>query len=455
MRKRFGARFLAGILTLALSVGALAVVPAAAQAQQQRRLQFIRDAEIEHTIRTFAQPIFEAAGIDGESVEIALVRDSSVNAFVAGGMNLFIHTGLLQESRDAGQLVGVLAHEIGHIAGGHLVRGNDAMEGASAQAILATLLGVAAAVGSGNAGAGAAVIMGGQEMARRSLLSFSRTQESAADQAGLSYLDRAGLSAKGMLAFLENLGSQEGLSPDRQAEFVRTHPLTHDRIDSVRHHVESARATATPVSAEWAELHRRLRAKLAGFIQPMVALRQYRADDASVAARYARAVAFYQRGDLKQALPLVDGLITQEPKNPFFHELKGQMLLENSRVAESLAPYRRSVELLPKSALLRTALAHALLETNDPKLLDEARKHLDASLQAERDSPFTWRLMATVWGRKGDQGMIAYAMAEEAIARGDKAMARAQADKALNLLARGSPGWLRAQDIRGIVGGKS
>jgi predicted Zn-dependent protease len=162
------------ILAVAVTAVAMVGMSAAPAEAQQRQLQFIRDAEIEHIIRTYAEPIFEVSGIDGDNVEIALVKDSSLNAFVAGGMNLFIHTGLLQESESPGELIGVVAHEIGHIAGGHLIRTQEAMEGASAQAILSALLGLGAALATGQAGAGAAIIGGGTEMARRSYLAYSR-----------------------------------------------------------------------------------------------------------------------------------------------------------------------------------------------------------------------------------------------------------------------------------------
>jgi len=437
-----------GILAVAWSAMACSGLLIAPAEAQQRRLQFIRDAEIEHTIRSYAEPIFDVAGINGDNVEIALVKDNTLNAFVAGGMNLFIHTGLLQESENAGQLVGVVAHEIGHIAGGHLIRTQEAMEGASAQAILTALLGFGAALATGNAGADAAILGGGQQMAMGSFLAYSRAQENTADQAALSYMDQAGISARGLLAFLEKLNGQELRTADRQDAFVRTHPLTQDRIESVRYHVEHSRVSDKAVPPEWEEMHARMRAKLLGFVQPQIALQRYRENDPAISARYGRAIALYQRGDIKQALPLIEQLIKEEPNNPFFHELKGQVLLENSRVAESIAPYRRAVELLPDSALLRSSLAHALIESNDPKVLDEALRNLKSAAQKEPRTPFTWRLMATVYGRKDEQGLLSYALAEEAMARGDRPVARFHAEKAESQLPAGSPGWIRAQDIR-------
>jgi predicted Zn-dependent protease len=451
MALRLPRKLVVKVRILAVAFAAVAMVgmsAAPAEAQQERRLQFIRDAEIEHIIRTYAEPIFEVSGINGDNVEIALVKDSSLNAFVAGGMNLFIHTGLLLESESAGELIGVVAHEIGHIAGGHLIRTQEAMEGASAQAILSALLGVGAALATGQAGAGAAIIGGGTEMARRSYLAYSRAQESTADQAALSYMDQAGISARGLLNFLEKLGSQDLRPTDRQDAFVRTHPLTLDRIESVRYHVEHSPASDKKLPASYDDMHARMRAKLLGFVQPQVALQRFRESDTGLPARYGRAIALYQRGDIKRALPMIDQLIKEEPNNPFFYELKGQVLLENSRVAESIGPYRRSVELLPDSALLRSSLAHALIESNDDRVLDEALKNLKVAAEKEPRTPFTWRLIATVYGRQNKQGMLSYALAEEAMARGDRSVARFHAEKAEHELPTGSPGWIRAQDIR-------
>lgn len=424
--------------------------PAAAQ-QPRRQIKFIRDAEIEAIIRDFARPILTAAGIDADAVTIALVEDRQINAFVAGGMNMFLHTGLLQDSDDASQLLGVIAHEGGHIAGGHLIRGRDAMENASAQAILTTILGIGAAVISGRGDAGMAAVMAGNEMARRNLLAFSRAQESAADQAGLTYLERSRVSAKGLLTFLEKLAGQELAPASRQSEYLRTHPLTRDRIDSVRAHVERSKYSAAAVAPEVERAFVRMRAKLDGYLEPLTALRRYSADDPTVSARYARAIAAYRRGEIKKALPEFDALIAAEPQNPYLHEMKGQILLENSRVVEAVPAFRRAVALAPESGLLRAALAQALLETNDPRGLDEAIEHLTAAKRTEAHTPFVWRLAATAWGRKGNQGMTAYALAEEALSRGDDVVARAQSDRAMDLLPYGSPGWLRAQDIRAVV----
>ena len=322
---------------------ALTAPPAAAQG---RRLSFIRDAEIEHIIGRFAEPIFEVAGIDPDAVGIYLVSDSRPNAFVTGGQNMFFTTGLLIQTTGPDQLIGVIAHETGHMAGGHLARGQEQLESAQRTALVSALLGVAAAIAAGDAGAGAAVISGGQHVAERSFLTYSRTMETAADQAGVTYLDSVGITSEGMLSFFEQLEDQELLPQSRQAEYVRTHPLTRDRIEFVRQHVRNSPATGRPLPDEDIDAYRRIQAKLIGFLEPRAAISRYR-NDQTISGRYARAIAQFRIGNLGEALGLMDGLIAAEPNNPFFHELKGQMLLENGDPAAARGSYERANALFP------------------------------------------------------------------------------------------------------------
>jgi predicted Zn-dependent protease len=415
---------------------------------QTRRLSFIRDAEIEHTIRTYARPIFQAAGISPSAVKIYIVNSPSINAFVAGGQNLFVHTGLLLAAASAGEVIGVIAHEAGHIAGGHLARGQEELENARRTALLSTLLGLAATVAAGSGGAGAAVMSGGATIAERDFLSFTRSMENAADQAALTLLDRAGYSAEGLATFLERLEDQELVPTDRQVEYVRTHPLTLDRIDVVRNHVATSPNTGRPFPPAYDEMLARVKAKLFGFLSPQIAMRRYPPDDQSVAARYARAVAEYKRGAIQTAITEVDALIAQEPENPFFHELRGQMLLESGRLDEARPSYERAVALFPNEPTLLVPLAQTKIDSADPATAQSAVQDLEAAVAVDPDMPIAWRLLATAYGKAGDLGMAAVALAEEALARGDGETAALQADRALQTLPAGSPGALRAQDIQ-------
>ncbi len=429
-------------------------------AKAAEKRSFVSDAEIENTIRAYATPLFQAAGLDPSAVRIFLVGDKSLNAFVAGGQNLFLNTGLLMRTENAGQLLGVIAHEIGHITGGHLTRIHDAMRDTTAQTILAYVLGSAAAIGSGRPEIGQAIILGGQQAALRTLLRYTRTQESAADQAAFRLLDATHTSVRGMLEFFEILGDQELLSVRHQDPYVRTHPLTIDRIAAVRAALSRA-PDERPLPADYADRHRRMRAKLMAFLNPISrTLREFKATDTAIEARYARAIAYcgcgpgQRRADLEKALPLIEGLIHERPADPFFQELLGQMLFENGHVAESLGPYARAVQLLPDSHLLRVGLAHAQLEVNDPALLESVILNLRAALLKQPDSAFIWHQLVIAYGRDGQMGMSALAMAEEAFLRGKRRDARYHAKRAEAALPRGSPAWLQAQDIQAAAAEK-
>jgi len=415
---------------------------------QSRGLALVRDAETENTIRMMAAPLFATAGLDPDAVRIVLVNDRSLNAFVAGGMNLFLHTGLLIRAEHAGQVMGVVAHETGHIAGGHLARLPEAYRNALITSLLAMVLGGAAAAASGQGQAVMGGMVAGTAMAQREFFAFTRSQENAADQAGISYMDAIGQSSRGLLEFMEILANQEFLSAARQDPYMRTHPLTQERVMFLRNHVAQSRFSTVPVPPDYNQAFRRVRAKLMAFLDPPAqAMRRYPDSDTSIEARYARAVAAYRVPDLPRALMEIDSLIKELPKDPYFHELRGQMLFENGRSADALVSYQRAVELLPSSALLRMDLAQVQLDRDDPKLLRPALAHLNEAARIEQGVPKLWRLMAIAYGRDGQIGMAAMALAEQAALEGRRRDARDQAKRALRLLPEGSPGWMRAQDI--------
>ena len=412
------------------------------------KIAFIRDAEIETTIRNYATPLFTAAGLDADAVRVLLVNDRALNAFVAGGMNLFINTGLLMRVESPSQLIGVIAHETGHIAGGHLARTEEALRGASAATILSYVLGAAAAV-AGSGDAAIAIIAGGQSIGRQSFLQYSRTQERSADQFAVTTLDRTDQSSRGFLEFLEILGDQDVLPTSQQAQYARTHPLAQDRVIFVRNHVAGSRSSDVEDTAENVTAFLRMQAKLHGFLDPTGrVLKQFPETDTSVEARYARSVAYYRRVDIPNALAEVDSLIAEDPVDPYFHELKGQILFENGRILESTTSYQAAVDRLPGSPLLRIGLARALIEVGDPAMLGAARGHLETAVTLNQNSATAWRLLSIVYGRSDEPGRSALASAEFALLTGRYKDALRFADRADNFLAFGSPSQLRVQDIR-------
>lgn len=412
----------------------------------------IRDAEIENTIRDYATPVLEAAGLEPKNVRMHIVKDKRLNAFVAGGQRIFITTGLLKNTEHPGQLTGVLAHEIGHISGGHLARLEGALRDAQRTALIGTLLGLAVGVLARDPGAAAASGSAGTHVATRTLLQYTRVQERSADQAALAFLDSTNQSARGMLEFLETLSNQELLvvsdRTQRNNSYAVTHPLTRDRIAFVRNHVQKSSNSDAPVKAAQKAMHERIRAKLDGFLDPPGrTLRKYKASDRSVTARYARAIALYRQANVDGAIRLIDGLIAENPKDPYFWELKGQVLFENGRLQDALPAYDKAVALLPNESLLLVNRAHVQIELDRPDLLRPALASLKGALQEDPNLPFAWRLAAIAYGRDGQIGMSHLSSAEYSLARGKKKDARKFAERAKKSLKRGTSAWLRAEDI--------
>jgi predicted Zn-dependent protease len=430
--------------TLCMLLISTAFVPVKAEAQ---KLSFIRDAEIEQIVRTYATPIFLAAGLQPSAINLYFVNDKAINAFVAGGQKLFINTGLLIKSKNAGQIIGVIAHETGHIAGGHLSGIRDAMKNNSAANILATVLGGLATL-SGHGDVGTAITVSGAGMGTRNYLQYSRTQEGSADAAAMRYLEDTGQSAIGMLGFFKIIGDQELLSVRRQNPYYRSHPLTRERINAVSAFMKHSKFTNKPDPPDFVQSHARMKAKLKAFIDPPSrTLRTYKEGDNRVEARYARAIAYYRRPDLKRALPLINGLINEYPANPYFQELKGQMLFENGKIKMALPHYEKAVTLAPGSYLLRRALGRALIEASDPALLEHAITNLIIAIGADKTDSSTWRLLGTAYGKAGKMGKSSLALAEEALLIKKLKDARFHGERATALLKKGTAEWMHAQDI--------
>ncbi|MEM8833737.1 MAG: M48 family metalloprotease [Pseudomonadota bacterium] len=422
------------------------ILPFSHQANAQT---VIRDTEIELYLSEWFAPIFQANGMQPEQVNVILVQSNQVNAFVAGGSNIFLYTGLIEKTDHPGELIGVMAHELGHITAGHLVRGREALEQASYESILGAIIGIGAAVAAGDAGGVAAGSLAGGSVAQRRFLATSRTFENSADQAAVQSMERAGMSPEGLLTFMQKLQGQELLPTSQQSEYIRTHPLTRDRVESLQAKVDTSDKTGTPFPAEWMEQHKRMIAKLTGFINSSQVAWAYDDRDQSVPAVYARSIAAYRQNELDESIKLINQLITKEPKNAYFHELKGQMLMDYGRVEESLPSYERALALAPQSGLIRTALAHAQIESarGDKGQYQMAVENLKRAARDEPRSTRVHRLLATAYGRLDQDSMARLHLAEEAILQRKDKYARQQAKLALEGLEKGSAAALRANDI--------
>ncbi len=443
-------RVLSGALAAVMALGALR--PAHAQ---QGSIALIRDTEIENLLREYARPIFSAARVGRDAVKIILVNDRAFNAFVADGRRIFVNVGALIDSKTPNQIIGVLAHETGHIAGGHLARQRAALERAQTMAIIGMLLGAgavgaAAASGGRSSGVGQAaggMILGPTEIARRSLLSYQRTEEASADAAALTYLNATGQSARGMIEVFRRFAEDQFFSVARTDPYQLSHPMAKDRIDALITKAQASPFYAKTDSPALQLRHDLMRAKLIAFTGERDAQARTFLSPSTLPAKYARAIQLFRFGDRRQAASATDELIKAEPNNPYFHELKGQIFLETGLPREAIGPLRRAVQLAPNAPLIRIMLGHALVASGNPGAADEALAELNKALLTEKEAPDGYRFLAQAYAAKGQAAQADLASAQASFYAGDYPAARTQAKRAQAVLPPNSPGWLKADDI--------
>ena len=421
---------------------------------QNRNLPLIRDAEIEGLLRLYTRPIFKAAGINPKSVKVYIINDQRINAFVAGGQRIFVNTGLLMQSDTPNEVIGVLAHETGHIAGGHLTRMGVEIESASYTQIIGMLVGLAAIAGGIAAGsaeaaqAGQGVMMGSQGLAQRNFLAYARGMEASADQAALRYLTATGQSARGMITLFEKLARQSIATLQNVDPYVMSHPMPMDRIRNLEEAAKKSKFYDAKDSPALVLRHELVQAKLLGFTGgPQAVMQRYPSSDQSMPARYARAIAMFRKGDIQNSLPIMESLTAEVPENPYFWELKGQALLENGRAAEAVAPLEKALKLLPKNGLIQTMMAQALIDTGSPENSKRAVKLLRQAQQSEGQSTLTYKYLARAYAQSGDIPRAELATAEAALLQGDRKLAVEKAKSAQNLFKKGTPEWTRANDV--------
>ena len=436
-------KFMPSAIRLAL-VTAFIFAFSAVQANAQ---SLLRDTEIEETLREFTDPILRAGGLMPASVDIYLVNDPSLNAFVTRGQNIFLHSGLILEADTPNQLKGVIAHEAGHITGGHIVRSDYGNRSAYGSMLIAAGIGLAAIL-AGEGEAGALVLGGAQQFGVLEALSYSRVNESAADQYAAEYMERTGQSGEGLILFFEKFRAQEVLSQARRYPYFRGHPLSSDRIDALRERVGESEFSEVTDTPEELHKHAMMQAKLRGFLNgPAEVYSRFPLSDQSQPARYARAVANFKQADLRNAIKEIDSLIEEEPENPYFHELKAQILYESGQGVAAIEPSQTALELKPDAPLLEIALAQAILQSRDPGDYDKVVELIKSALQTEPTNSYGWYLLADVYERQGKTALAQYATAERFYAIGDINSARSFAQRAQEDLDRSLPQWRRASDI--------
>jgi predicted Zn-dependent protease len=417
-------------------------------------LPVVRDAEIEQLLKEYTQPVLKAAGLSQQNIQIIIINDRGFNAFVADGRRIFVNAGALMESKVPNEIIGVLAHEAAHIAGGHLARIREQLAAASTASILAMVVGLGAMIAAGRSGnsdlgqIGMAAIQGPQAAIQNSLFAYIRAQEDQADRAAVKYLTATGQSGKGMYETFKRLADQMLYQTQFINPYMQSHPLPSERVAALEGMAKSSPYWDKTDPPALQARHDLMRAKLHGFTdRPDSVARRYPLSDTTLAARYARAISAYRFSDPRAASAQIDGLIAAQPQNPYFHELKGQALMESGKPAEAIAPLRQAVQLSPNPALIQIMLAQALIATHERARGEEAVALLQTALRREPESPDAYSQLAMAYGQKGDLANADLASARSAFMRGDLKTARELATRAKTRFPVGSPGWLKADDI--------
>jgi len=428
-------------LMLATSAG-----PALAQ-QQDSGPSILRDSETELLFKDVARPLIKGAGLDERSVQVILLNDPEINAFVDQGQTVYIQTGLIEAADNVGELQGVIAHELGHVAGGHSIRLQQGMKQATGISLATLVLGaLAIAAGAGEAAMG--LMAAGQQAAMGSFLAFTRTQEATADASAVKTLHAAGLSGKGMLEFFAKLQNQEyRLAVYAKDSYDRTHPLSSERIQALEQNFKSDPAWGKPVDPALQARFLRVKGKLIGFVNPRQATIKYPESDQSIPAHYARAYAYHMGGYPEKANSEADALLAKDPHDPFFLELKGQILLEGGKPKEAIGPLREAMQHSGKMPLIAAMLGHALVATDDPKNYAEAKQVLKEAVNKDNQDPFAWYQLGTIYAQEGDEARAQLATAERSNLENNPKLALASAQMAMKGIPPNTPDYLRAQDI--------
>jgi predicted Zn-dependent protease len=433
------------MVMLALTLALAAWQPAAAQ--DDSGPQILRDTETELLFREMSLPLIKAAGLDPGSVKVVLIGDPTINAFVSQGQTVYLQSGLIDAADNVNQVQGVVAHELGHVVAGDAIRSGQGEKKALGVTILSLLVGVAA-IAAGAADAGMGAIMAGQRAAIGELMAFTRVQESTADATATRLLSKSGTSGKGLLEFFAKLQNQEyRLAIYSKDSFDRDHPINSERIQALQQTLQNDPAWNKPTDPALEARFERVKAKLLGFVNPKQAVLKYPESDQSIPAHYARAYAYHLSGYPDKAQSEADALLRADPDDPFFLELKGQILLEDGKVKESIAPLREATERSGNAPMIAAMLGHALVETNDPKNFVEAKQILKVAVNRDNEDPFAWYQLGIIYDREGDQARAQLATAERNNLEGNPKLALASAQMALKGIPPGTPDYLRAQDI--------
>ena len=391
-----------------------------------QNLNIVRDAEIENFFHDLSFPIVESSTIKGTKINFYLDKQNYINAFVTSGPKIFITTELLIKTNSVDQIAGVIAHEIGHITGGHLSKRYNAYEDSMFTTMISSILAVGA-IAAGSPSAGSAILMGGEHIRNQQILSFSRNQESYADQTAIKLLKKSNYSVKGLYELFEILERKERFS--KINPYNQTHPLSIERKRVIEDHIDYKENIESNYLLN--ERLKLIKAKLIGYTTKKERFNiYYPVDRNSLESWYARSIHYYLNGDIDKALIFIDKCINQKKENPYFYELKGQILYENGRSLLAINSYKEAIKYKNDEKHFYLAISKAIYTQKDIRLYDEGISFLKKYIN-EEDFPIeAWHYLGLYYGKMGKYVLSSLALAEKFLLLNDIKNAKLQLQKA-------------------------
>ncbi len=451
-----------------------------------RTLRIIRDTELENALRAYMEPLRPHVDelLRGELPRFYIIPDPQPNAFVTSGNRMFIHLGLWDAAANADEMMAVISHEIGHIAGGHITQTYWEQQKLNNYALTSLAFALPLALITGEVPVFGSLALGSTDATQKVSLEMMRQRENVADQSALTLIERAGYSPYGMVTFLQKMAEREkglGLRSTSQAAYLRTHPLSTERSARIARLYAASPLPNRGVHLDESlqELHRRAQAKARALLDlpqagpgidlapgtdpgpdsdagsvPAAAGSSPRTDIARV---YGRAHELSLKRRYEQALELVETqLLTQEPDNVFFLELQGDLYVQLGQIQEAIQLYVQILEKAPWAGLVHTKLAVALLDrydtqTPDPALLTQAEQALVRAESLGIVTRFNFVQQARLYDRQGRVGEREIARAYSAFIDRNDGLASRSLERARPHFEKDTPEFYRIDTLARLI----
>jgi len=411
-------------------------------------ISIIRDDETEKLLKEITDPIIRAVGLDSDSIEIVIVNDPSINAFVSGGQRIFIHTGLIAEADDVSTVIGVLAHEAGHIKGAHIIQKGSDYEKANYGAIAGYVLGLGSVLAGAPAEAGLAISSASQNIAMRNLLSYSRDYENAADTVALEVCKKIGVTPRGLVNLLRKIQSEQKISGDIVDKYMLTHPVSEERIKYIENYIKKHPEIDKKPAEEIQKKFLMVKAKIYGFLYSSKKTKQIYQGKTTDEALYALSVIKHREAKFSESDNYLNQLIARYPSNYYFYELRAQFLFERGKVDQSISEYRKVLIKLENSVLIRLKLANALLNKKDAASYQEAVSQLKAALLSEPRNISLTNQLGLAYGKLGNLGTSYLYFAESSIIAKNLNNAKFYLQKAERYINKASPEFIKLTELK-------